>query len=75
MSSPIDIAFDITEQGYAESIEILDATENVTRGPKKDLVELIEDSVFRPRMTDGQFAETSPVVVRYYLHEPAETSF
>lgn len=64
----IDAAFDVTKYGKSEHVEILDTTTNATRAAKKDLVRLIERSRFRPRVTDGQFADTSGVVVRYYLN-------
>ena len=65
----IDAAFDITKHGDAENIEILYSTENVIRRVENDLVKLIEGSPFRPRATNGELAETSPVVVRYYLRQ------
>jgi tetratricopeptide (TPR) repeat protein len=65
----IDVAFDITKHGESENIEILDATTDATRGAEKDLVRLIERSRFRPRVTDGQFSDTSQVLVRYYLND------
>ena len=34
-----------------------------------DLVSLLKSSRFRPRLTDGEFADASPVVVRYYLYD------
>jgi hypothetical protein len=65
----IDVVFDVTKYGASERIEILNATTNVTDAAKGRLVRLISRSRFRPRVTDGQFADTSPIVVRYYLNE------
>ena len=62
----IDVSFSITKYGISENVEILDATEDVSRARKRDLVRLIEASRFRPRVMDGQFADPSRVVVRYY---------
>jgi hypothetical protein len=64
----IDVAFEISG-GEARRVRVLDATTNATDADKKRLVELIERSRFRPRLTDGQFTRASPVVLRYYLTE------
>jgi hypothetical protein len=63
----VDFAFDITKYGKSERIEILAATPDVTAADQDRLVELIERSRFRPRTTDGRFADASRVVVRYFL--------
>jgi hypothetical protein len=63
----IDVAFDVTRHGYAESIEILETTKSVLRRTEKELISLIERSSFRPRTTDGRFVESSRVEVRYYV--------
>jgi hypothetical protein len=63
----IDVAFDVTRHGYADNIEVLGATKSVPRRAEKDLVGLIEASPFRPRTTNGEFAERSRVEVRYYV--------
>ncbi|HJR69304.1 MAG TPA: hypothetical protein VKA43_04635, partial [Gammaproteobacteria bacterium] len=52
--------------GRARDIEIRGAT-NVTAAEQDDLVRLLKNSRFRPRLTEGELADTSPVVVRYYL--------
>jgi hypothetical protein len=33
------------------------------------LVLLIKSSRFRPRVTNGRFADATPVVLRYYLYD------
>ena len=65
----IDVAFEIGRYGKGERVRILDTTTNATGTDEKRLVELIQRSRFRPRMTDGEFARVSPVVLRYYLAE------
>jgi hypothetical protein len=62
----VDVAFAITKYGRARNVEILDAT-NATEADQADLVGLLKSSRFRPRLTDGEFADASPVVVRYEL--------
>ena len=64
----VEVAFDITELGAGERVEILAATPNVTAAAQKRIVELIEHSLFRPRAVGGRF-ETSRVVVRYFVGE------
>jgi hypothetical protein len=65
----IDVAFEISDYGQSRRVKILDTTTNATDAGKKRLVELIQNSRFRPRLTDGEFARASPVVLRYYLAE------
>lgn len=62
----IDVKFAITKYGRAREIEVRDAA-NVTDPDQADLVDLLKGSRFRPRLTAGEFADASPVVVRYYL--------
>jgi hypothetical protein len=65
------IKWQLTVSRYGESrrIEILETTMNATDPDKTRLIRLIQSSRFRPRVTDGEFARASPVVVRYYLTE------
>jgi len=65
----IDVAFEITKYGRGRQVEILDTTTNATDAAKDHLARLIWRSRFRPRVTDGEFADKSPIVVRYYLSE------
>jgi hypothetical protein len=63
----IDVAFTITKYGRGRDIE-LRGVENATDAATSDLIGLLKNSRFRPRLTGGQFAE-SPVVVRYYVYD------
>ena len=65
----IDVAFVITEEGKSKQIEVLDATADVPRAAERDLVRTIKFSRFRPRVTAGRFADSAPIVVRYYLND------
>jgi hypothetical protein len=65
----IDVAFEISRYGESRQIRILDTTTNATDEAKERLVELIQRSRFRTRVTDGEFSRASPVVLRYYLTE------
>ena len=65
----IDVAFDITKHGKSEHVEILDTTTDMTRAAERELVRLIERRSFRPRVTNGEFADAASVVVRYYLDD------
>ena len=65
----IDVSFVVSRHGNSDRIEILDTTTNATEPENDRLIELIESSRFRPRSTDGRFADTPPIVVRYYLNE------
>jgi hypothetical protein len=70
----IDVAFEISRERQGRRVRILDTTTNATDADKERLVELIEHSAFRPRVTDGEFAKASPVVLRYYLTELTRSS-
>jgi tetratricopeptide (TPR) repeat protein len=65
----IDVAFEVSRYGDSRRIEILDTTMNATDADKTHLVRLIQRSRFRPRLTEGELARASPVVLRYYLPE------
>jgi hypothetical protein len=70
----IDVAFDVSKYGRSLRVEILDTTTNATNAAKDRLVRLILRSRFRPRVIDGQFGRTPPIVVRYYVNEPRDRS-
>jgi len=61
----IDVAFNVTEQGRAVNVEIRDATPDVSRHERLDAITRIENRRFRPMMTNGEFVDAAPVVVRY----------
>ena len=65
----IDVAFEITKYGKGKSIEILDTTTSTTDAARLRLVELIQRSRFRPRMSHGALDDPSRVVVRYYVND------
>jgi hypothetical protein len=65
----IDVAFDVTKYGESRRIKILDTRTKATDAAKDHLVRLIKRSRFRPRSTDGRFADSSRITVRYYLNE------
>ena len=64
----IDVAFSITKYGRGRDVEIRGA-ENAFDAAKDELVALLKSSRFRPRLTDGELADASPVKVRYYLYD------
>ena len=68
----IDIAFEITKFGRSKSVDVLDTTSNAARAQKRDLIHLIKRHRFRPRVINGEFADSAAVVVRYYLNDQAQ---
>ena len=64
----IDVAFAITKYGRTRNVEVRDAA-NAPEAAIDDLVVLIKSNRFRPRLTNGEFADASPVSVRYYLYD------
>lgn len=65
----VEIAFDVTKYGRSDEIEVLETAGTATRADEKDLVQLVARSRFRPRVTDGRFADATRVTVRYYLND------
>ena len=63
----IDVTFEVTRYGEGRRVEILGATPDVSAAAKNELASLIKSSRFRPRVTDGEVARASLVVVRYYV--------
>jgi hypothetical protein len=64
----IDVAFEITKYGRSRDVEILDSA-NANHAAKQDLIGLIRTNRYRPRLTDGIFADATPVRMRYYLYQ------
>jgi hypothetical protein len=64
----VDVAFEITRLGASRRIEILAKT-NASTVAAQRLTKLIERTRFRPRVTEGEFARASRVVVRYFVKE------
>ena len=65
----IDVEFAITKFGHGENVVILTTTPNVSRRSERHLTWSIEHSAFRPRLSEGQFSDSSRVVARYFLQE------
>lgn len=65
----IDVAFEVTRFGESRRVELVGAAPGVANAAKDDLVSFIKTSRFRPRVTHGELARASPVVVRYYLDD------
>jgi hypothetical protein len=65
-SGYIDVAFEISKFGASRQVQIIGSSQDATDAAKDWLVQLIKRSRFRPRVVDGQFADGSRVVVRYF---------
>ena len=63
----IDVSFEIDKYGKSHHIRILGTTTDSTRAVEKRFVQFISGSRFRPRVVDGRFADSAPVVVRYFF--------
>ena len=64
----VDVAFEITRYGRGRQIVIIDAA-SASRDETNQVVSLIKNHRFRPRLTNGEFADATPVEVRFYLYE------
>lgn len=62
----VDVSFEISKYGRARAVQFVGAL-NATADDKRRVADIISNSRFRPRPMDGQFGETSNVVMRYYL--------
>ena len=65
----IDIAFEITNYGRAQRIDIVDATPNCTDEEKNNLLLFVRDGLYRPRAANGAVVDGSRVVWRYYWRD------
>jgi hypothetical protein len=63
----VDVSFEIDKHGQSHHVRILGTTTDATRTVEKRVVQFISASRFRPRIVDGRFADSAPVVVRYFL--------
>jgi hypothetical protein len=68
-SGYIDVAFVIARDGKSSRVQVIDKTPNVTRAEERELVRTIRNSRFRPQLTAGQFADSVPVSLRYFLSD------
>jgi hypothetical protein len=65
----IDIAFEITQYGRAQRIDIVDATPNSTDDEKHALLLFVRDGLYRPRAANGAIDDGSRVVWRFYWRD------
>jgi hypothetical protein len=65
----IDVSFEITRFGTTGRVKVLAKTTNASDEAEERLVRLIERRQFRPRVVDGEFPRSTPVVVRYHLND------
>lgn len=65
----IDIAFEITKDGRAQGIEIIDATPNCSDEEKQNISRWLRDGLYRPRAVNGAIADGSRVVWRYHWRD------
>jgi hypothetical protein len=63
----IDVSFEIDKYGNSHHVRVVGSTTDATRAVEKRVVQFISVSRFRPRVVDGQLADSAPVVVRYFL--------
>ena len=67
---------EVNLEGIAADLAALGEPAVVVHGAnaaRDDLVSLLKSNRFRPRLTDGGFVDSSPVVVRYRLYDDSES--
>jgi hypothetical protein len=67
----IDVTFEITKYGRGRAVEIVAAVD-VTERDVDELVGIIKNKRFRPRLTDAGFAVAAPIALRYHVYRAAE---
>lgn len=66
----IDIQFVVTDRGTSDYIDVLDTTSaNVPREVERDLINEIKYGHFRPKIVNGEPADSGPFVIHYYLND------
>lgn len=63
----LDVGFEVDKYGESGRVRIRSLAGSATPAVKKHLAQVIEHTRFRPRLVDGKFAGTGPIVVRYYV--------
>lgn len=63
----VDVAFEVTKVGKSAGVEILETSANVSAAAADEVVRMIKETRFRPRVADGELGRSSRIVVRYYL--------
>lgn len=66
----IDIQFGVTDKGTSDDVRVLDTTTaNVSRDVERDFVNEIKHGKFRPKIVDGEPADSGPFVIHYFLND------
>jgi hypothetical protein len=64
----VEVSFEIDKHGRSHHVRILGTTtDSSTHAVEKRVVQFISGSRFRPRVVEGRIADSTPVVVRYFL--------
>ncbi|MND06176.1 hypothetical protein D3C83_274070 [compost metagenome] len=63
------MSFEVTKFGESRRVELVAAAPDVSDAAKKELVTLIKDSQFRPRVVNGELGRAAPIALRYYLND------
>jgi hypothetical protein len=64
----LDIGFEVDKYGESGRVRTRSWAGSATPAVEKSLEQVIEHTRFRPRLVDGKFAGTGPIVVRYYVN-------
>lgn len=64
----IDVSFVVSANGKTRRVDVIESSGDVPRAVEKDLLRMIKFNRFRPLMTDGEFRDSAPIVLRYYVN-------
>ena len=59
----VDLTFELNRYGTARRIEVLAADPGIADAAERRIVRIVARSVFRPRITDGEFARRTPILL------------
>jgi tetratricopeptide (TPR) repeat protein len=66
-SGYLDVSFRITRYGNVRDMEVLGKTDNASPALERRLKRLLRSAPFRPRIIDGEPADSDTVALRYYF--------
>ncbi|OGT78753.1 MAG: hypothetical protein A3J35_03890 [Gammaproteobacteria bacterium RIFCSPLOWO2_02_FULL_52_10] len=62
----VKLSFDVTRDGRARNIKVVEESEPKSYGVHKTAKQLIKSSIFRPRLLDGELVETKSTELLLY---------
>jgi hypothetical protein len=61
----VDVRFKLTARGTADEVEVTGTSEGLRLRDRREVVDLVKNGVFRPRLVNGRVVDAAAVAVRY----------